>query len=187
MLSLRSRSKRLAGAVQDQIPAESLQWLPPEALGSITRVERQKTAATNTPQRNPDPTEPHPAPPEPGPTEPGQNLSNDADTAPSDRRCCGRTSGDESPHEGDVIPRPYCDYGTKSCLSGPACAARPRRGRPAWWNERQVPSGHSARGPAPRYQQDPPSAGRPRQCCGQRLAERLEPLPNASPTSQATK
>ncbi len=58
MLSLRSRSKRLAGAVQDQIPAESLQWLPPEALGSITRVGRPKTASNNTPQRNPEPHEP---------------------------------------------------------------------------------------------------------------------------------
>jgi hypothetical protein len=35
MLSLRSRSKRLAGAVQRQIPPELAQRLPPEVIGTL--------------------------------------------------------------------------------------------------------------------------------------------------------
>ena len=58
MLSLRSRSKRLAGAVRDQIPAESLAWLPPEAIGSVSRGERRKTPSTSRAQGESEPSDP---------------------------------------------------------------------------------------------------------------------------------
>ncbi|HEX4244317.1 MAG TPA: DMT family transporter [Acidimicrobiales bacterium] len=53
MLSLRSRSKRLVGAVQDQIPADSLEWLPPEANGSVSRGKPSHTPSVRNGSKEP--------------------------------------------------------------------------------------------------------------------------------------